>query len=369
MAQQKKQSRRFLAFALSAVSLLFAGACTKKSADGNGSAKGAPRELRIFVWSEYLMEDLVKDFEKQNNAKVYVDFYSSNEELLAKIQSSVAAGSRGYDLIVPSDYMVGNMIALKLLHALDKSKLSFLKDFEARFLNPAYDPQLSFSVPFAWGTTGVAVNTKLVKGFDPKAKFSWRDLYENPKYEGQVTLLDDVKEVLHTALLIQGKKWESATDADIRRAFDYLKAHKKAVKVFAPQPRPVLEAGECGICHVYSGDALKVQKDKPEIQYVLPVEGATVWTDNLAIPANASNLELAYAFVNKLLMAENAKRFIEEKHFASPSAAARALLSPAFQKNASIFPEGAVFQKLEYLSEKPDSLTLIDRLWTELKSM
>lgn len=349
------------------LALLLLGACTPKQ-EKTPEAQST-KELRIFVWSDYLAEDVVKEFEQANHAKVVIDYFSSNEEMLAKVQGTIQAGGKGYDLILPSDYMVGNMKKLGLLQNLDKNKLTVLADLEPRFQKPEYDPDHSVSVPYGIGTTGIVVNTKLAKGLDLKNGLSWKDLLENPKFAGKVTLLDDVKEVLATALFLQGKTVANATEDDVKRAFDYLKKIKKNIKIFTSQSREAIEKDECVLCHAYSGDVLQIMQNKTEISYVIPKEGASIWTDNWAIPKNAAEIDLAYLFINKTLSPLGAKRFVEQTFFATPSAKARELLPAELKDNKIIFPNAAENSRLHFLVERPELLQLIDRLWTELKSL
>ncbi|MGZ3703555.1 MAG: polyamine ABC transporter substrate-binding protein, partial [Bdellovibrionota bacterium] len=284
-----------LAFFIAALFIALSG-CTKQTASSEPAA--APQELRIFTWSEYFDDEFLKAFGERNHVKVKADYFSSNEEMLAKLQ--IVGGDSGYDIILPSDYMIRTLIELKMVRPLEKAKLPVLADFDKEALNPEYDPGLGFSVPLAVGTTGIAVNTKLL----PKAPaaISWKQMMEDPAYKGKVTLLDDSKEVLQMAFTIMGKTtMAKATEADVKAAFAYLKAHKAQVKGFPPETRPVIEADECALCMAYSGDVLSVAKEKKEVRFVVPTDGATVWTDNLAIPTNAKNPEMAYKFINELL--------------------------------------------------------------------
>lgn len=359
MATLAKIFRKVLIPALAALSL---SACKKEKVP-------EAAELRIFSWSDYIQEGVVKAFEAEHKCKVIIDYFSSNEELLAKVRATVQAGGRGYDLIVPSDYMVGNMVKLGLLQAVDKAQLKFLPDFDPAFLKPEYDPSLTYAVPFAWGSTGVAVNTKLAAGLIDLSKgISWKDFFENPKLQGKVTLLDDSKESLHAALMVQGKTWTQASDADIQNAFAYLKAHKKQIKLFTAETRSTIEAGDCVVCQAFSGDVLQVRAEKPEIQYMIPKEGATLWTDNLAIPKNAGNVALAHAFMNKMLSAEGANSFTATTFYPTANKKARALEDKALTANTAIYPDPKTFAKLGYITEKVALLPQIDRLWTELKS-
>lgn len=337
-------------------------ACTKKVEEPK-----APNELRIFTWSEYFDEELIQAFEKETGAKVKADYFSSNEQLLAKLQLSIQGSEQGYDLILPSDYMVRIMTELGSLQTLDKSKLSFLADFEKEALHPEYDKDLNYSVPMAIGLTGVAVNTKLLPELKGK-ELSWKDIWENPKYAGKISLLDDSKEVLQSALLMKGKNLSAATEADVKEAFEYMKAKKKQIKAFTAETRPVIEGDECAICMAYSGDALSVSKTKPEIRFVIPKEGVTIWADNFAIPKNAKNAELAYKFINMVLSAEGAKSFTERTGYRTANLKAKGLLPKDVSSNATIYPKAADYKRFVYLLDRKDLALLVDKEWTLLRS-
>lgn len=343
------------------LALTFSG-CSK-----NEEAK-AIKEIRIYTWSDYLQDSMIKSFEKESGLTVKLDYFSSNEELLAKIQASVQSGSAGYDLIMPSDYMVATMVELKLLRELDHGQLPFVNDYAPEFKNPSYDQGLKHSVPVAWGTTGLAVDTSKIKNFSRSQGISWKDVFENKAYSGQVSMLDDMKEVFHAALLVLGKKWSEATKEDITAAFQYIKKHKASIKIFTAESRPVMEAGECTLCQAYSGDVLKAQKTRASLDYLIPKEGATLWTDNFAIPNNAKNPSGAYQFLSYFLGSAGAKQFTESTFFASPNQKARMSLIPELQANNVIFPSENDMKRLSLIQEKPELMLLIDQYWTELRS-
>lgn len=335
--------------------LLLLTSCTKSGP--------AAKELRLYTWSQYFDEATIKEFERESGVKVKLDYFSSNEQMLTKLQ--LTQGERGYDLILPSDYMVRTMIEMKLLQPLDRSRLGFLKDFEAGGLNPPYDPGLKYSVPLAVGLTGIAWNTKL----SPKLpdSFTWKNFFEDPSFKGRVTLLDDTKEVLQAALLANGKEIATASEADIKEAFAYLKKHKSQLKGFTTETRPVIEADECALCMTYSGDARQVAAAKAEIKFVLPKDGVAIWTDNFAIPANSGDPELAYKFMAKALSAKGAKEFTERTGYRTFLKSAKALLPKEIAENPVIYPK-AQGVKFHYLVDKKELSALIDREWALLKS-
>src|SRR5262249_5007931 len=149
-------------------------ACTKKEASSGGesAAPAGNRVVNLAIWSNYVSPEMLAEFEKSSGIKVRISNYSSNEELLAKLQ----AGASGYDVAVPSDYMVFAMVKLGLLEPLDYAQLGNSKSLDAKFMKKAFDPENKFSVPYDWGTTGIAVNRDLYKG---ELK-SWKQLFSNP---------------------------------------------------------------------------------------------------------------------------------------------------------------------------------------------
>lgn len=360
-----ERSRHFQILAKAA---LLASAVAVISSFAACTAKPKPPEVRVLSWSEYFKDDMVAAFEKKSGIKVTRDYFANNEELLAKVKASVAAGGKGYDLILPSDYMVQSMVKLKLLKTIDHKSFPVLATFAPEFLAPIYDTALEHCIPFAYGTTGVAVNTKLALKLDLSKGLSWKDLLETKDFAGKVTLLDDSKEALHAALLALGKSWKGVTEADVKSAFAYLKAHKGNLRIFTSETRPVIEAGECVLCQAYSGDVLAAADTKPEIRYVLPREGATVWTDNFAFPINGANTEGAQTFAAYMLSPEAAKAFTTATHYPTPNQEVRKALPDTVSKNPAIYPPAEQFKKLAFLTEREDLLPLIDRLWTELRS-
>lgn len=358
---------RTLATLSTLAALLLFSACTKAPETGAAPAPAtAPAELRIFTWSEYFDDEFLRSFGERNNIKVKADYFSNNEEMLAKLQ--LLGKDSGYDLILPSDYMVRTLVELNMLLPLDKSKLPVLGDFEKESLNPDYDPGLKFSVPLAVGATGIAINTKLLPKLADVKTLSWKEALENPAYKGKITMLDDTKEVLQLVLTIQGKKITTASEADIKEAFAYLKKHKGQIKGFPSETRPVIESDECGLCMVYSGDALSVGKEKKEIRFVLPQEGATIWTDNLAIPANARNVDGAYKFVNELLSEQGARSFTERTGYRTANRKAKASLPKEVSGNPVIYPSEEARKKMSFLVHRKDLAAVIDREWALLKS-
>jgi spermidine/putrescine transport system substrate-binding protein len=331
------------------LAFLFLSACTRPTT----------KELRLYTWSEYFDPAVIEKFEKETGAKVKLDYFASNEEMLAKLK--LLRGERSYDLILPSDYMVRIMVEAQLLQPLKKEWLPFLADFESAGLNPPYDPGLQFSVPLSVGFTGLAWNSKLL----PKlpANLSWQDFFENPQLRGKVTLLDDTKEAIYAALLAQGK--DPSLKTETLAAFPYLKKHKAQIKGFTAETRPAIEGGECALCMAYSGDVRSVSQEKPEIQFVIPKEGVTQWSDNFAIPASSTEAELAHKFISLMLSAEGAKAFTERTGYRTYNKKAKELLAKEVANDPVVYPKTG---KFHYLVDHQDLAKEVEKEWAQLKS-
>jgi spermidine/putrescine transport system substrate-binding protein len=333
------------------------------SCTGKQPKKEDLKTIRILTWTDYLHSEVIRDFETQSGFKVVLDFFSSNEELAAKVKATLDSKSEGYDLILPSDYMVSSLIQLDALLSLDHSQLAFLKDFESAFKSPDYDRGLKYSVPFAIGVTGIAVNLKKIK--DPKVlegKISWKEILETKELAAQTIFLDDVREAFHVALLVTGKNWETATAEDLKIAGDLLKKYKKNLKAFTPEARPAIESGECGICMAYSGDVRQIKNEgQVDVMFVVPQEGGTIWTDNFSIPKNARNIDGAYAFLNSVLSSKGAGQFTERTTY--PTANQAAPVKAEYKIDVGLR------KRLHFIPEKAELLPVLDRLWTEFKSL
>jgi spermidine/putrescine transport system substrate-binding protein len=252
------------------------------------AAAAETKTLHLFAMSDYLPEEVIKSFEKKFNAKVKYDNFSNNEELLAKFQS----GAKGYDVIIPSDYMVKALTEGGYLSDLDHSKIPNLKNIAKEFVDAPFDPNNKHTVPYTWGTTGLVYNSKLIK----ETITSWKQL-EDPKYKGKIALLDDSREVFGAMLHTTGHSSNSTKSEDLKAAQSELIKIKPAVRLFSSDPKQHVLSGDIWIAHIYSGDAFQINKKKPELKYVVPTEGATVWVDTLAIPKTAKNPELAHEFL------------------------------------------------------------------------
>jgi spermidine/putrescine transport system substrate-binding protein len=320
-----------------------------------------PKTLRVCAWSHYFPDEVLAEFTKKTGIPVELSFISSNEELFAKMR----AGATGFDIIQPSDYMIRQMIRLEMLSPLTQSSLPNLAHLEEYFRNLPYDPGLKYSVPFNAGTTGIAINTEKVKV--PTDGVSWNMLFNSPNPQ-HTSLLDDMREVFTGILLLQGKPVNTVDETILRAAKSDIQKVKSKILMFSSEPLPLLTKEEVYIAHAFSEDAIQARVNNPKIQYYIPKEGATRWTDNFAIPKSADHVADAHVFINYFLDPDQALKMILEEHLALPNATAKAKLPPEIRNDANRFPTPEISKRLYFLDDIGDTMTVLTRMWTELKS-
>lgn len=326
--------------------------CTKSSSE---------KVLHVASWSNYVTPDVAEAFQARTGIKVQVSNYSSNEELLAKLQ----AGASGYDLVFPSDYMVLVMTKLGLLQPIETSKIPGFKNLEKKLLGKSFDPKNEYSVPFDWGTTGIAYNAEVVK--EPIT--SWKDLFERKDLAGKVTFLDDSRETIAAALKASGKSLNSKDPADLALAKKLLMGARTRIKAFSSETQEPLVSGDFVAAHAYMTDALQAKaRTQGKIRYVIPKEGSTLWIDTMVIPKGAKNADEARRFIDFLLDPQVATKLIQKIWVSPANALVPALLPDQFRNEAGLFPKEEQLKNSEMFEDLGDGITAWDRVWTEVKA-
>jgi spermidine/putrescine transport system permease protein len=325
-----------------------------------GPTPAADRVLNLYIWSNYIAPETLARFESRHGVKVNVDLYDSNEALLAKLQ----AGNAGYDVVCPSDYSVEVLRAQGLLQTLDRSALPHLGNVDPSFLDRPYDPGNAHSVPYFWGTSGIAYHRRRVA--EPPA--SWGALWD-PRYAGRILMLDDAREAIGAALKWRGHSQNTRDPRLLEAAREDLRRQKPLVRAYnSTNFEDILLSGDVWIAQAWNGQIAKAMAQDPDIAYVLPKEGSTLFIDNLAIPADARHPELAHAFIDFTLEAETAAEICRTMRYSSPNRTAWPLLPVEVRKNPAIFPPPGAVDHLELIRDLGDATVLYDRLWTEVKA-
>lgn len=328
--------------------------CTKKEAETS-------KTLNLAIWGNYIPQENIDAFTKQTGIKVNVSNYASNEELLAKIQ----AGGAGFDVIVPSDYMVEILAKMNLLQSLDKSKIPNASLVDPKFLNKPYDPSNTYSLPYNFGVTGIAYNTELVK----KDITSWKQIFEDPTLKGKVSLLDDVRETTAVALKVNGASLNTTDSKQLDTAKKTLLKYKDHVKMFRSDTVDPLSNKEVAVAQAYSSDALQAAaKSGGKIKFVIAEEGGASAIDNVAILKDAKNQEAAHQFINFVLSKEANSQFVKTVLGTPVVQGVREQLPKDLQDMAALFPTDSQLQKLEAIQDLGDKTELYDKIWTEVKT-
>lgn len=333
-----------------------------KTVEGQGKTPAAEgdlgepeKELSIYNWSDYIAEDTVALFEKETGIKVTYATYESNEEMMAKLQ----VGAGGYDIVVPTGYIVTVLAAQNLLAPLSKKYLTNWANVAPLFLDPEYDKGNKFGVPWQWGTTGIAYRTDKV---DP-APDSWA-VFLDKKYKGKMTQMDDLRDVVGSWLKFRGKSLNSVDPADLAAAKADAIAAKANLKAYLSAPvKGQLVAGDVWIAQLWNGDTAQAKVEQPAIGYVLPKEGAGIWTDSLVIPASAPHKRAAHEFMNFVLRPDIGAGISNFTGYGTPNNAAMALLTTPVP-----YPSPDELKRLEYQKDLGTANEAWDQLWTEIKS-
>jgi spermidine/putrescine-binding protein len=307
-------------------------------------------DLNFYNWSEYIDPDLVTAFEEEFGVSVVEDFYDSNEALLARLQSGAV-----YDLTIPSDYMIAIMIEEGVLMELQKDAIPNVANLDPFFADPPFDPGGVYSAAYQWGTTGLGVNMDVVgEDFEP----SWALVFDPElvaEYPGGISLLNDPRETMGAALMYLGYSMNSTSEAELQEAADLIAGVRDYIAAYDSDTyAELLVNGEVAVSHGFSGGYLTAIEDWDTHTYVIPQEGATVWTDNMAIPANAEHPCTAHAFINFLLDAENGAALTNWNYYASPNAASEEFIDPEILEDEAVYPSDETFANLVVIEDTGD---------------
>jgi spermidine/putrescine transport system substrate-binding protein len=331
-----------------------------------GDKSQLSKELQLYTWVEYIDPDLKERFEADCGVKVTETNYDSNETLLATLQS----GAVGYDIIVPSDYMVQILISEDMLIPLDYSLIPNYKNMGKAHVGQYFDPEQKYVAPYFWGTSGFAVDTNAL----PNAEASWKTVFEpSPEVCGKISMLDDPRETVGAALMYLGYPINDTDPAHLEEAKNVLIEQSKCVKAYDSQSNDdLIVQGETVVGHIWTGDAILAglpdAGGREGIVYMIPEEGCTIWQDNMAIPNGAPNVYTAHIFINYLNDARRAAQNAEFVGYGTPNEASKAFIDPEMLANPGIYPPAETFEHLQWIEDVGDALELYDRIWTEFKA-
>ncbi len=322
----------------------------------------AQKVVNLYIWSEYIPDEVIAAFTKETGIKVKISTYDSNEAMYAKVKLV----SKGYDLVVPSSDFVGLMRREGLLLPIDTKKIHNFNMISPRFTNQGFDPGNAFSVPYMWGSTALAINTSLLPaGTVEKTADLWK-----PELKGRLVLPNDQREVLGIGLKVLGYSINETNPAHLAQAYEKLRSLIPQVRVFdSDSPKQALLAGEVAAGLVYNGEAYVANGENEAIRYLYPPEGFSLWLDSFCIPKGAAHIEEAHTFIDYVLRPQVSATISEAMGYSSPNPKAVELLPEKMKKNIIVNPSVEMVAKGEFLDSLDEkTLTIYEQYWIKLKS-
>ena len=389
MARWKNRRMPSIALAIGITGLLALSACGGETTMGGGASSEAPAssaapapsdsgggeaapaadfptpnggELNLYNWTDYISPDLIKRFESETGITVNLDNFDSNETLLAKLQ----AGGANYDVIVPSDYMVAQMIELGLLQEVDPAGFPNGKNIKPEFLDVYFDPGRKYTAPYMYGTTGIA--------YDPTKTgveiTSWADFFDaNSPAAGKIGTLNDQVEVIHAALRAVGSQPCSPNKEDYVKVEELLKNWKPEVAVInSDGVIGRMASGEQIMHMMWNGAFTRAQADNPNLQYVYPAEGINLWQDNFAVPNGAQNVDNAKIFMNWMMDPKNIGEATNFVGYDNGITGSDQFMTAELASNpAVVIPEASKALAQPIPGCPVEVIDLYDQVWTNFK--
>ena len=313
----------------------------------------------VYNWGEYMDESLNDEFTAKTGIKVVYDYFDTNEALYALLKG----GSAEYDVIFPSDYMIERMINEDMLAKIDYSKLPNYANIDDKFKNLPYDPEGQYSVPYLWGILGIIYNTTMVD----EPVDSW-DILWDEKYSGNILMIGNQRDAIAVALKRLGFSMNTTSETELLGAENELMKQKELLQAYVmDQSYNKMEGNSAALCLYYSGDALAMMENNPDLSFAVPDEGSNYYMDSMCIPKNAKNVDEAHEYINFMLEAESGLRNCEEVYGSTPNKETFKLLDPDSQASEFMYPSDEVLAKSEMYSALPEeTYKLYDEIWKNL---
>ncbi|MEU4224691.1 spermidine/putrescine ABC transporter substrate-binding protein [Nonomuraea sp. NPDC026600] len=353
--------RTLLSTALLTAAALAVTSCGGSQPAAGSGGGGGGKALNVYAWADEIPKSVVEGFEKETGIKVTLDTFDSNETMTAKL----SAGAAAYDLVEPSQYSVQQLIGQQLIQPLDQSRITGLDNLAPKFRNPSYDPGNKYSVPWIWGTTGLAYNDKCMA-----SATSWKVLFDQ-RYKGKIYMLDNMLAAYIAGLQVNGFRATTTDKAQIEKATETLLAQKPLLAGYNSTNYPqLLSTGQACAAQAWSGTAMaKVVQSNPNVHYVIPEEGGSIWTDGIALTKGAKNTDAAYKFINYLLRPEVAAKATDDGSSASANQAAREHIKDTKAlKNPAVYAPDADITKADFLLDPGTAMQYFQQGWTKVKA-
>lgn len=338
------------------------------------------RVVHVYNWSDYIAPKVLEDFTRETGIRVVYDTYDNNEI----VETKLLAGKSGYDIVSPSGPFLQRMVKLGVFRKLDKDKLPNLKNAWPEIMEriAVFDPDNQYAIDYMWGTTGIGLNLKKVRAaLGPDQPLDSWDLLLKPEIAAKlkrcgIQVLDSSEDFFPSVLNYIGLDPDSKKPEDLEKAGAALKATRGNIKKFhSSEYINALANGDICMAVGYSGDIMQAKRRAAQagkgvdIGYFVPKEGALMWFDLMAIPADAPHPEEAHTFLDYLMRPEVAAANSDFVSFASGNLAARELVKPEIRNEPAIYPDDSIFKRLFTNTAYGEAAQrLVTRLWTRIKA-
>ena len=323
--------------------------------------------LNVYNWGEYISNgsddsvDVVAAFEKLTGIEVNYTTFDSNESMYAKLKS----GAASYDIVIPSDYMVAKMIAEDMLLPLNYDNIPNFQQINEEYRNPDYDPDNAYTVPYMLCTTGIIYNTTMVE----QAPTCWADLWDE-QYAGNILMFNNSRDAYAIGAFKMGKSINPATTAEVDEVVEELKAQKPLVQAYVmDEIFDKMIGGEAAIGVYYSGDAITMIDDNPDLAWVFPEEGSVLSVDCMCIPATSTQQEAAEMFINFMCEVDVGAANAEYIGYTTPMDSVWEVLDEELKYSEIAYPSEEIAAKEQVFTALSDEVNSeLDMKWSEMKS-
>ncbi len=323
------------------------------------SQQDSQKQLTVLSWDYYIGPETIPNFEKEFGAKVTYELIKSNEEALARIKANPGV----YDIAIVGDYMVDIMNKEDGLTAVDATKIANLANIGASFKGSYFDEAMEKSVPYAYGTTGFAVNSKYYTDSD----ISWAKLAD-PKYKGKVAVMDDMRYVLGSVLMELGHDPNTTDQAQLDEAVALFRTVvPNIVRFTSDSPVQLMVTEGAWIAYAWSGDSLQMQTENEAIRYMIPSYGSMKFLDSMVIPAGAPHADLAHEWINYILRPDVSAAITDEVQYGNPNTEAFDLIAEDVRTNTAVFPAAESLTKLQYVEDVGEAVEMYNTAWESIK--
>lgn len=316
--------------------------------------------LRIFNWSDYIAPHLLERFASLHKCQIVYDSYASDAEL----ETRLATGGGGYDLVFPSDRALVPLLAKQLLQPLDKSRVPAARHLDPQFLGIPADQTNEYSLPYFWGTLAIGIRSDRVQ---PRPD-SFAVLFDR-RYRGRITVLDDLEATIGAALMHLGYPLNSVDPQHLAAAAQLLRAQRPLLQAYTSDSyKERLIAGEAWVALGWSGDLVQASQEEERIDVIVPQGGTMLWVDSMAIPRAARRPDLAHTFIDFLLDPHVARDNALAVQYATPNTAAFRLLPDEVRADLRVYPPKEVLRRSQWLAYRGPQIARLEAVWRQVRA-